>query len=229
MLNSLPLLLRLQKSHTTWHLDILMDIVKHLQKHRSFQESQSNFQDWILNTEISFLQYGSLHLEHLFSHAVAQKSNSYARMVANFLIGIFFLIVSAMICKWFFGWGGVLFMWTLQSVRQRPGCTGRFELSCVISSSPDQTELYPALFCVYQNSYTRLSNTGRVWFDDCNDQTECVTPSGPIMFCILLPYSSYLLFYISIPPFLSFQVLHFLSLLCFLPVWLPALMCCTCV
>lgn len=106
MLNSLPLLLRLQKSHTTWHLDILMDIVKHLQKHRSFQESQSNFQDWILNTEISFLQYGSLHLEQLFSHAVAQKSNSYARMVANFLIGIFFLIVSAMICKWFFGWGG---------------------------------------------------------------------------------------------------------------------------
>lgn len=85
------------------------------------------------------------------------------------------------------------------AVGQRPGCTGRFELSCVISSSPDQTELYPALFCVYQNSYTHLSNTGRVWFDDCNDQTECVTPSGPIMFCILLPYSSYLLFYISIP------------------------------
>lgn len=120
MLNSLPLLLRLQKSHTTWHLDILMDIVKHLQKHRTFQESQSNFQDWILNTEICFLQYGSLHLEHLFSHAVAQKSNSYARMVANFLIGIFSLIFSAMICKWFFGLGGGgLFMWTLQSVRDQ--------------------------------------------------------------------------------------------------------------
>lgn len=96
-----------------------MDIVKHLQKHRTFQESQSNFQDWILNTEISFLQYGSLHLEHLFSHAVAQKSNSYARMVANFLIGIFFPHIFCNDLQMIFWIGGGLFMWTLQSVRDQ--------------------------------------------------------------------------------------------------------------